>query len=147
MTDIVEDGVAVAEKTLEAAAGTVITKIASGAVKLWNEAEALIDADVDKIKSALPASALPNFDAVVSDVKQGASDTLTLAGGALSAAAPTFTKGLEGLADTAMATVSNGEALPLVPLVNSGIDELVNLGVAALQAWGLQQKAALAKAA
>lgn len=77
-------------------------------------------------------------------MKQGASDTLTLASGALASAAPALTTGLEKLADAALGTVSNGVALPLVPMVNSGIDDLVNLGIATLQAWALKAKAGLA---
>ena len=96
---------------------TVISKIASGVVTLWKDAEAIIDGDAAKVKAALPASALPNFDAVVSDIKQGASDTLSLTTTATVAAAPALAKGLEALADDVTDTV---EAL--------GIDRYVLVG-------------------
>lgn len=132
-------------KQVEAVGETVIGKIASGAVKVWHEAEALIDADAQKVKNVLPASALPGFDAVVSDIKQGASDALSTVVNGTGSAAPAFVKGLEGLADNALVAGTNGAALPLVPIVNEGIDKLAALGIAALQAWALKAKANLAQ--
>lgn len=124
----------------------IIAKIETGAVAVWNDIVNDIDADYSKVKAVLPASAAAGLANVVSDIKQGASDAL----GALADGAPTagaeLTTGLENLADSALATASNGVALPLVPMVNKGIDDIVSKGTAALQAWALKVKAGLAPA-
>lgn len=154
MTDIVEDAEALAGnaaaivvKDAEAFVGSVIHQIASGATKVFSAAETVIDADYAKVKAALPASAQGNLDAVVSDIKQGASDIISLVGAVGTAYLPELTKTVETGLDEALVAATNGEALPLVPIVNGGIDDIVAVAVSSAQAWGLAQKAALAKAA
>lgn len=121
----------------------IIAQIYSGVVKAWDTAVADIEADYAKVKAALPASAAPGLAAVVSDIKQGASDAIGLGAAAATDAAPLITAGVEKLADSALATASNGLALPLVPLVNDGIDNIVALATNALNAWALKTKAGL----
>lgn len=122
----------------------IITQIAAGAVTAWHEIEADIEADVAKVKAALPASALPGFDATVSDIKQGASDTLSTASSSLGAAAPDMLKGLDALVDAAIATLTNGAATPLIPIVNMGLDKVEAMAIAAVQAKILKAKAGMA---
>ncbi|THD80642.1 MAG: hypothetical protein E7812_07890 [Phenylobacterium sp.] len=124
----------------------IIAKIAAGAVTLWRDVESAIEADAAKVRAALPASSLPNFDASVVTLKQGASDALGVADGSLAAAAPDLTKGLDALVDTALVTLTNGIATPLVPIVNLGLDQLESMAVNAIRARILKAKADMAAA-
>jgi hypothetical protein len=125
----------------------IIAKIAAGAVTLWRDIESAIEADAAKVRAALPASSLPNFDAAVASLKQGASDALGAADGSLAAAAPDLTKGIDALVDSALATLTNGLATPLVPIVNLGLDQLESLTVNAVRARILKAKADMAAGA
>jgi hypothetical protein len=125
---------------------SIVTKIATGVVTLWDDIEKDIEADYDKIKGALPASAQADLAASVSDVKQGASDILSMAASAGSSILPTLATEGEKILDSALATYTNGAALPLVPLVNSGVDQIANAAVATINAWALKAKASLAPA-
>jgi iron uptake system EfeUOB component EfeO/EfeM len=144
VTAVAKDGAATVISTIESAAGSVISKIASGALTVWDDIEGVIDADAAKISKTLPASAQTTLAATVSDVKQGASDAISMLTTAGAAVLPTLAKDGEAVLDQALATYSNGVALPLVPMVNAGIDEIVGMAVAAAQAWGLKAKASLA---
>jgi hypothetical protein len=119
----------------------IIAKIAAGLVTLWRDVEAAIEADAAKVRSALPASALPNFDAALDVLKQGASDALGVADGTLAAVAPDLTKGLDALLDSALVTLTNGAATPFVPIVNLGLDQLESMAVNAIRAKILKAKA------
>jgi hypothetical protein len=144
VTAVAKDGAATVISTIESAAGSVISKIASGALTVWDDIEGVIDADAAKISKTLPASAQTTLAATVSDVKQGASDAISMLTTAGAAVLPTLAKDGEAVLDQALATYSNGVALPLVPMVNAGIDDIVSMAVAAAQAWGLKAKASLA---
>ncbi len=122
----------------------IIAQIAHGIATAWQEVETAIEADAAKVKAALPASALPGFDAAVTDLKQGASDALSAAQGSLSAVAPDLTKGIEALVDSAVVTLTNGAATPLVPIVNMGLDEIEALALNAIKAKFLSVKAGMA---
>lgn len=125
---------------------SILSKIVSGAVSLWNEIVTDIDADVAKVKAALPSSSIPGFEATISDIKQGASDALGAVAAGIKATTPAFISGIEALADTELTTQTNGVAVPLVPMTNKGIADIVNTGSAALQAWALKAAANLAPA-
>lgn len=122
----------------------IIAKIVSGAVTLWTDIVNEIEGDAAKVKAALPASAIPAFDVTVSDLKQGASDALSAVTAGATSVAPGLVKGLEALADQELAVATNGLAVPLVPLVNTGIDNIAAAGIASLKAWALKAKASLA---
>ncbi|HEX4197723.1 MAG TPA: hypothetical protein VHZ26_09790 [Caulobacteraceae bacterium] len=96
------------------------------------------------MKAALPSSAVPAFDATVSDIKQGASDALGLVGSGLTGAEPALVAGVETALDNALGVATGGESLPLNPLVNAGITNLASLATSAVSAWLLKQQAALA---
>lgn len=122
----------------------IITAIYTGVVKDWTAAEAAIEALVAKVKSALPASATPQLAQAISDVKQLASDALTIADSGLSAVAPMLVGAVEKAADEALVTLTNGMALPLVPMTNKGIEDAAAVIVAAAKGWELKAKAGLA---
>ena len=132
------------EQKAEQVATSVMTFVLNGATKVWEDVESLADAQEAKIKAALPASAQGDLAAVVSDVKQGASDVISLGADVASVGLPVLATEGEKLLDQAMATYSNGVALPLVPLVNKGIDQIANAAIATAKAWALKTKAALA---
>lgn len=123
---------------------SVITNIVSGATKLWHEVVTDIEADAAKVRAALPSSALPNFDAAVSVIKQGASDAISLADSAFAGSAGRIAPAIEAALDAELVALTNGAALPLVPLVNDGVDKLDAFAVSVAHAWALKAKAALA---
>lgn len=122
----------------------IVSKIINGVVILWDDAEKDIDAAWAKIKAVLPASAQANLATVVADVKQSASDAISLVQTGVDDSAVVFSKALEASADAYMAAQSNGVALPLVPLVNKGIDDATALGTSIFNGWALSLKADLA---
>ena len=121
----------------------IITQIVTGAVTDFKAAETWIDNAVAKIRGALPASSLPGLDAFVSTVKQDASAALDLVDGALQTSAPNIAKAIEATLDAELVALTNGAALPLVPLVNSGIDKLDAFAASVAHAWALKAKASL----
>lgn len=123
---------------------SIISKIVSGVVTAWHDAEKEIDALALEVKNALPASAQPNLAAAISDVKQAASDALSIADSSLAGVAPVLVRGIETLADNALVSLTNGLALPLVPMTNKGIEDASALIIAAARAWELKAKASLA---
>ena len=125
---------------------SVISDIVSGAKKLWSEVVTDIEADAAKVRAALPSSAIPNFDAVVSEIKQGASNAISFTDSAFASSADRIAKALEPALDAELAALTNGAALPLVPLVNDGVDKLDAFAVSVAHAWALKAKAALAPA-
>lgn len=130
---------------------SIITKILNGLVQIekvgesiWNAAEAEIEKDWNAVKAALPASAQVNADAALADLKQAASDAITTAASAEAVYAPTLAKGIESVADSALAALLGGFSVPLIPVTNAGIDKLVDTATATLQSWALKAKATLA---
>lgn len=123
---------------------SIITKILTGAETVWDAIETEITNDWNKVKSALPASSQSGATAILSDLKQAASDAITTAAGAEAVYAPTLAKGIETVADNALAALLGGFSVPLIPVTNAGIDKLVDTGTATFQAWALKAKASLA---
>ena len=119
----------------------IITQILNGAVKIFDVAETDIEAAIAKIKGALPASAQGDLVATATDLKQAASDALTTVASAEAAYAPTLAKVVEAAADDALGILLNGYSVPLIPLVNGGIDKIVDTATATLQAWAVSVKA------
>ncbi len=123
---------------------SVVSKIIHGVVTVWDAAEADVDAAFNAIKATLPASAQGALVADVAAVKQAASDALTFASGAAGDAEKTLAAGLEAALDAYLTTATNGAAVPLVPVVNTGIDSVGNLALGVVQSWLLSAKAGLA---
>jgi hypothetical protein len=125
----------------------IISQIITGAKTVWNDIVADIENDAAKVKAALPASAVPDFNATISDLKQGASDALGLADAGLTGAEPALVAGLETALDNALGVATGGASLPLNPLVNAGLTNLATLATSTVNAWLLKQQAAMAPAA
>lgn len=124
---------------------SIIAQIFNGAVTVWDDVKADIEKDAAKIEAVLGGASSPGVAAVVTDIKQGASDALSTASAMVATYEPKFVTGLEALADAALSTYTGGLALPLVALTNEGIEKLSAAGASALQAWALKAKAALAE--
>lgn len=123
---------------------SVISKIVHGAVTLWDDAEAEINAAETAIKNTLPASAQGALAADVTAVKQAASDAISFVSGGVGDAEKTLAATIETALDAYMTTATNGVAVPLVPVVNKGIDGIGNLALGVVQSWLLSAKASLA---
>ena len=123
---------------------SIVSKIVHGVVTVWDAAEADVDAAFNAIKSTLPASAQGALVADVAAVKQAASDALTFVSGAAGDAEKTLAASLEAALDAYLTTATNGAAVPLVPVVNTGIDSVGNLALGVVQSWLLSAKASLA---
>ena len=126
---------------------TIIAQIVNGAETVWTNIETWIDAAAAKVKAALPASAIPNLTATVSDLKQTASDALGLANAGLTGGEPALVAGIEAALDGALAAATNGASVPFVPIVNQGLTNLASLATSTVSAWLLKNQAALAPAA
>lgn len=120
---------------------SLISRIFSGAVRIWSLVEKEIEDDFAKVKDALPASAQPDLDAMKSELKQAASDALSAAAGSALVYAPAATKAVENAADGALAALTGGLSTPLNPLLNSGIEQIEGHLVAAIRGWALKAKA------
>lgn len=123
----------------------IVTGLVSGKMT-WTEAESEIDQTASKVFSSLPAAAQTAVTTAISDVKQGASNALAIAGSALAPDIAIGTKAVEGALDTLIVAYTGGLAVPLVAGVNDGLDALGGYLTSAIQARLLQQKAALAAA-
>ena len=82
--------------------------------------------------------------AVVSDVKQAASNAIGDIDTAFVAAIGPTTTALEAGLDTALAAYTKGISLSFNPLINDTIDKVAQAAVAEANAWALKAKAALA---
>jgi hypothetical protein len=109
---------------------------AAAAALAW--AQALISHD-----PALTSAA----GAVVSDVKQAASNAVGLADTYVGAAILPAAKGVEVALDAALASVTKGASIPFNGFVNDGIDQMAAAIKAEADAWALKAKAALAQPA
>ena len=118
----------------------ILTEIWTDAEKVWSSIATTIEGDVARVEAVLPGAA-----PVVADIKQAASDALGAVATAEATYEPTLVSALEGLADAALTKVTGGLALPLVPLTNSGIQDIANLGQKWFQAWALKTQASLAE--
>lgn len=120
---------------------SIISDIYNGVKKEWSVIAGDIEAMFAVVKSALPASAQGDIAAAQQELKQAASLALGAAVAGVVSFEPAFVKGLEASADGALAALTGGLSVPFNPLLNNGIEDVVAKGTAALQAWGLAQKA------
>jgi hypothetical protein len=82
--------------------------------------------------------------AVLSDVKQAASNAVEMADTALGVAIIPAAKAAEVALDAALASVTKGASVAFNPFVNDGIDRMAAAVKAEADAWALKAKAALA---
>lgn len=82
--------------------------------------------------------------AVLSDVKQAASNAVDMADTALGGYILPAAKGVEGLLETALAGATGGVSVPFNPLISDGIDRIANAVKAEADAWSLKAKGQLA---
>lgn len=118
-------------------------KLVHEGATIWHTVVTDIEADVAKITGGNPA-AQAAVAALASDVKQGASDALGVAGTMLGAAQPLIVNGAEAAANAALLALTGGKALPALPGVDGWLEGVANAGIDALKAWLLKQKAGMA---
>lgn len=82
--------------------------------------------------------------AVLSDVKQAASNAVDMADTWIGQHVGPMTLAIETAADSALAAATGGKSVPFNGFVNDGIDRMVQAGKAELDAWALKAKASLA---
>jgi hypothetical protein len=122
----------------------IITQIITGVKTAWTDVENFIDGEAAKVVAVLPSSAVPGFNATISDLKQGASDALGTANTVITGGEPALVTAIEGALDTWLATATGGATLALNPLINSGLTDGAGLATSAVSAWLLKAQAALA---
>ncbi len=123
---------------------SILSDLRAGKIT-WTQAIAEVVAWGEKIVAGEPA--LTNaVGAVVSDIKQAASDAVSDADAAFAAFIGPATASLESSLDTALAGYTHGFSLILNPLINDTIDKIAAAAVAEANAWALKAKASLAPA-
>lgn len=93
------------------------------------------------------ANLAPAAAAVLSDIKQGASNAVELAGSELGGLIGGVTSPLEAALDGLLAKASGGATLPFNALINHSIDTIASAVQAEITAWTAKTKASLAKPA
>ena len=81
---------------------------------------------------------------LLSDVKQGASNAVAAADGALADHYAELVTGGEALLEGALAKATGGVTVPFNPLISDGIDNIAAMLKAAADAWALKTKSELA---
>lgn len=81
--------------------------------------------------------------AVLSDVKQGASNAVEMADTALGAIIGPATLATETALEAALAAATKGASVPFNPLISDGIDRIASAVKAEADAWALRTKASL----
>lgn len=82
--------------------------------------------------------------AILSDVKQAASNAVMAADTMVGAAILPAAQGVEVALDGALASLTKGASIPFNGFINDGIDQMANAIKAEADAWALKAKAALA---
>ena len=124
---------------------SIISQIVTGVETVWVNIVKDVETDAQKIIAALGPTVQTQVNAVVSDIKQGASNAISMADSALNNAAPAATSAVEAAADAALVKYTGGLALPLVGATNDAIEGIENLLVSTANSWALKAKAALAE--
>lgn len=106
---------------------------ASDQAAAW--AQSLVDHDPNLANAAA---------AVLSDVKQAASNAVDMADTYVGAAVMPAAKGVEVALDAALADITKGVSIPFNGFINDGIDTMAGAIVAEAHAWALKAKASLA---
>lgn len=138
------DTIAIAEAVAPTKAATmsILTDLRAGKIT-WSEASSEIVQCGEKIIAGDPT--LTNaVGAVVSNIKQAASDAITDADSAFVKFIGPATATLEVGLDAALAGYTKGVSLTFNPLINDTIDKIEAAAVAEANAWALKAKAALA---
>jgi hypothetical protein len=111
----------------------------------WTQAISEVAAWAQKLIAGDPTLTTA-VGAVVSDVKQAASNAVQDADTAFAAFIGPATTALETGLDAALAGYTKGLSITFNPLINDTIDKIAGAAVAEANAWALKAKAALAPA-
>lgn len=121
---------------------SILTDVLSGKIT-FSQAAAEAAAWAQKIVACDP-TLTATAGAVLSDVKQAASNAVDMADTWVGQHVAPMTAAIETAADAALAAATGGKSIPFNGFVNDGIDRMVQAGKAELDAWALKAKATLA---
>jgi hypothetical protein len=121
---------------------SILSDLRAGKIT-WTQAVSEVVAWGQKLIAGDPALTTA-VGAVVSDVKQAASNAIQDADTAFAAFIGPATTTLEAGLDAALAGYTKGLSLTFNPLINDTVDKIAAAAVAEANAWALKAKAALA---
>jgi hypothetical protein len=124
---------------------SILTDLRAGKIT-WTQAASEVAAWGQKLIAGDPALTTA-VGAVMSDVRQAASNAIEDADTAFASFIGPATTTLEAGLDAALAGYTKGLSLSFNPLINDTIDKISAAAVAEANAWALKAKAALAPAA
>lgn len=81
--------------------------------------------------------------AILSDIKQAASDAISIGEGALGAIITPAALSIEATLDATLSAATHGLSVPFNPIINAGIDTIANALKAEIDAWSAKTKAGL----
>ena len=108
----------------------------------FNQAATEAGAWAQKVVAADPTMTAA-AGAVLSDVKQAASNAIDMADTWVGQHIGPMTTSIETAADAALAAATGGKSISFNGFVNDGIDRMVAAGKAELDAWALKAKASM----
>lgn len=123
---------------------SVFSKIVHGVVTVWDDAETEVNNLYSAIKSILPASAQAMLAADVAAAKQAASNGIGLLAASIGPDERALVAGIETALNAFLVAKTGGLAVPLVPIVDSGINAAGSLVSDTVTSWLLSAKASLA---
>ncbi len=121
---------------------SILTDLVQGKIT-FQQAVAEASAWSQKVVAADPTLTAVS-GAVLSDVKQAASNAVDMADTWIGQHVAPMTLAIETAADAALAAATGGKSIPFNGFVNDGIDRMVQAGKSELDAWALKAKAELA---
>ena len=111
----------------------------------WDQAKTEAESWASHLVGADP-TLTATVGAVLSDVKQAASNAIDMADSALAVWIGPAATATETALEAALAGVTKGASLPFNPLITDGIDRIANAIKAEADTWALKAKATLAGA-
>ena len=123
---------------------SILSDLMSGKIT-WNTASTEATAWAEKL-IASDATLTGAAETILSDVKQAASDAITMADSALAAYVLPASKSVEAALEAALAGATKGMSVPFNPMISDGIDSIANAIKNEADAWALKTKASLASA-
>lgn len=123
---------------------SVFSKIVHGVVTVWDDAETAVDNLYAAVKNVLPASAQAMLTADVAAAKQAASNGIGLLASSIGPDEQALVAGVEAALNVFLTAKTGGLAVPLVPIVDTGISAAGALVSDTVTSWLLSAKASLA---
>src|ERR1700761_7222597 len=119
--------------------------IASRASNLFSTFESALDGTSQKVAtlSGNAPTIVSGTAAVVSDIKQGASDLIGLGDSVVDYGLTTYVPTIENALDALFLKATGGAGAPAIPMINGGIDQLASIVKSVVDNAALRAKASL----